>query len=101
MTVTCDCNMGLSARAIKYAGEQNHPHDPADLKRCIEYCRMAGISTTTLRLRMAGRSPQWDALLPHWGELAGMLADEMDTRKDSGAPATYGRMRELLDGAPF
>ncbi|MDR7253740.1 hypothetical protein J2X46_002730 [Nocardioides sp. BE266] len=46
---------------------------------------------------MTGRSPEWDALLPHWGELVGLLDDEKDTRKDGCAPATYRRMREILD----
>ena len=93
----CDCNLGLSARAIKYAGCVDHPHDPGDLKRCIDYCATHGITTKQLRKRMAGRSPEWDALLPYWDGLAGTLADEIATRKDGCAPATYKRMRELLD----
>lgn len=97
--MTCHCNLGLSARAIAYAGHVDHPHDPADLKRCIEYCRAQCISTDELRRRMAGRSKGWDALLPHWGELVGMLEDEIATRKDGTASATYRRMRDLLDGA--
>jgi hypothetical protein len=96
---TCHCNLGLSARAIAYAGHVDHPHDPADLKRCIDYCRSQGIDTAELRKRMTGRSPEWDALLPHWNELAGLLADEMETRRDGCATATYSRMRDLLDGA--
>lgn len=95
----CHCNLGLSARAIAYAGHVDHPHDPGDLKRCIDYCRSACISTEELRKRMAGRSPEWDALLPHWNELAGMLADEMETRTDGCATETYARMRALLNGA--
>ena len=97
--MTCHCNLGMSARAIAYAGHTDHPHDPADLNRCVVYCRSEGISAATLRERMAGRSPQWDALLPHWNELTGLLADEAETRTDGCAPATYARMRELLDGA--
>lgn len=95
----CHCDLGLSARAIAYAGHTDHPHDPGDLLRCLSYCREAGITVTELRKRMAGRSPQWDALLPHWGELAGMLEDEMQTRTDGTAPATYARMRAILRGA--
>ena len=97
--MTCDCNLGMSARAIKYAGETNHPHDPGDLKRCVDYCRTNGISAKELRRRMSGRSPEWDALLSHWNELTGMLADEVETRTDGCAPATCARMRELLGGA--
>jgi len=95
---TCHCNLGLSARAIAYAGHVDHPHDPGDLKRCVEFCEKNGITTRQLRKRMAGRSPEWDALLPYWDGLTGMLADEIATRKDGCAPAVYARMRELLDG---
>jgi len=94
----CHCNLGLSARAIAYAGHADHPHDAVDLKRCIDYCVTHNITTDALRRRMAGRSPSWDALLPHWGELAGLLAHEMATRTDGRAPATYDRMRGLLAG---
>ena len=97
--MTCHCNLGLSARAIAHSSHVDHPHDPGDLKRCIDYCTISGIDDAALRRRMVGRSPSWDALLPHWGELAGMLRDEMTTRTDGCAPATYARMRELLAGA--
>lgn len=94
----CHCGLGLSARAIAHAGHTDHPHDPADLRRCVDYCTRSGITVAELRKRMAGRSPQWDALLPHWGELTGMLAGEIATRTDGTAPATYRRMRDLLGG---
>lgn len=94
--MSCHCDLGMSARAIAYAGHDDHPHDPADLRRCIDYCRRQGITPSALRERMAGRSSEWDALLPHWGELVGLLEDETDTRTDGCAPATYARMRALL-----
>lgn len=96
--MTCHCYTGLSSQAIACAGHVDHPHDPADLQRCIDYCNKVGITVEELRKRMAGRSPEWDALLPHWGELAGMLADEIATRRDGCASATYARMRQLLRG---
>lgn len=57
-----------------------------------------GITTAALRIRMAGRSPQWDALLPHWDELDATLADEIATRTDGRAPDTYASMCTILDG---
>jgi hypothetical protein len=94
----CHCHLGLSARAIAYEGHRDHPYDPSDLLRCINYCAEAGITTRALRRRMAGRSPQWDALLPHWDELVALLEREMQ-RKDGRAPETYARMKELLGRA--
>lgn len=95
----CDCNLGLSARAIKHSGHTDHPHDPSDLLRCVNYCRQQGISVETLRKRMAGRSPQWDALVPEWEWLAGLLRYEMAASKNGRVPLTYAAMRAVLDGA--
>lgn len=86
--------LGLSAQAIAGHGK-NHPYDPSDLLRCIDYCR-GRISTDDLRKRMAGRSPQWDRLLPHWDELVALLQHEMDTRTDDNAPRTYKEMKRVL-----
>jgi hypothetical protein len=94
--MNCHCNLGMSARAIAYAGHKDHPWDPSDLRRCLDYMRWAGLTTSQLRERMAGRTPQWDALLPHWDDLALLLAEEMK-RDDGSAPATYARMKEILD----
>lgn len=93
-----DADLGLSACAIAYAGH-DYPHDPADLKRCVDYCTANWITDQELRRRMAGRSPEWDALLKHWGELTGLLADEIATRTDGTATATYVRMRDILNEA--
>lgn len=91
----CQCPVGASAQAIACTAHTDHPYDPNDLARCLDYCRRAGITTDELRERMAGRSPQWDALLPHWDHLAELLALEGATRADR--PATFVRMRSLLD----
>lgn len=88
--------MGLSSRAIA-GGGRDHPHDPSDLLRCINYCS-GRMTTTDLRKRMAGRSIYWDRLLPEWDRLVALLRDEMDTRTDGMAPQTYVEMRRVLNG---
>jgi hypothetical protein len=45
---------------------------------------------------MAGRSPEWDRLLPHWDALVALLRHEMDTRTDGTAPRTYMEMKRVL-----
>lgn len=93
------CGLGLSAQAIAGSG-RNHPWDPADLLRCINYCRSAGIDTPALRKRMAGRSAEWDRLLPEWDHLVALLQREMETRTDGRAERTYMEMKRVLaDGA--
>lgn len=97
--MTAWTTMGLSAQAIAY-GSKDHPRDPSDLRRCIEYCR-GRYSTGELRKRMAGRSPEWDRLLGQWDELCELLQHEMDTRTDGRAPRTYAVMKRLrYDGLP-
>jgi hypothetical protein len=87
--------MGLSAQAIAYGG-YHHPWDPGDLLRCINYCE-GRLSTEQLQARMAGRSIEWDRLLPEWDNLVALLRHEMDTRTDSTAPRTYAEMKRILD----
>src|SRR5690349_21902465 len=84
--------MGLSAQAIAGYGK-HHPHDPSDLHRCVQF--WTG-STADLQKRMAGRSPEWDRLLPNWDDLVALLRHEMDTRTDLRAPRTYMEMKRVL-----
>jgi hypothetical protein len=86
--------LGLSAQAIAGNGS-NHPHDPSDLLRCVNYCT-GRLSTSALQSRMAGRSIYWDRLLPEWDHLVDLLRHEMDTRTDNTAPRTYAEMRRIL-----
>lgn len=86
--------MGLSAQAIAGSGK-DHPWDPSDLLRCINYCR-GRLTTADLRKRMAGRSVEWDRLLPHWDALCDLLEHELDTRTDDKAPRTYKEMKRVL-----
>jgi hypothetical protein len=86
--------MGLSSQAIA-GGGRDHPWDPSDLLRCINYCT-GRLSTAELQARMAGRSIYWDRLLPEWDHLAWLLRHEMDTRTDHTAPRTYAAMKRIL-----
>ncbi len=88
---------GLSSQAIAGSGTE-HPWDPSDLLRCMRYCDAADISTEQLRTRMAGRSLQWDRLLPEWDRLVALLQHEIDTASDGRAPRTYREMKRVLAG---
>jgi hypothetical protein len=88
--------MGLSAQAIA-GGGRDHPWDPSDLLRCVNFCD-GRLSTEQLRTRMAGRSIEWDRLLPEWDHLVSLLRHEMDTRTDGTAPRTYAEMKRVLAG---
>lgn len=96
MFSTMTMTMGLSAQAIAGSGK-DHPHDPADLLRCITYCE-GRYDASELAQRMAGRSKEWDRLLPHWDRLAALLRHEMETRTDRMAPRTYVAMKTVVAG---
>jgi hypothetical protein len=85
---------GLSSQAIHGNGT-DHPWDPGDLNRCVKYCD-GYLTTEQLRTRMAGRSIQWDRLLPEWDNLVALLRHEIDTRTDGTAPRTYAEMKRVL-----
>lgn len=71
----------------------NHPHDPADLGRCIRLLDL----DVTLRNNIAvmrNISPEWAAMVDHWDELESLYREEETSGK---APNCYARMRELLD----
>lgn len=83
---------GLIAQYRRYG----HPHDPADLGRCI---RLLDIAPAWYRLnlhRMKQVSPQWSALVDHWSELETLYRQELPTGR---APKCYARMRELIDAS--
>ena len=87
--------LGLSASAIAGSGN-DHPWDPSDLLRCVNYIDSRGFSTDNLRARMAGRSASWNLLLPEWDNLVALLRHEMDTRTDGTGPRTYAEMKRVL-----
>ncbi len=87
--------LGLCAQAIAGYGI-DHPWDPADLLRCVNFCRTQGIDTDELRRRMAGHSVAWDRLLVEWDELVALLDHERQARTDQMAPRTYKAMKRVL-----
>ncbi|GAB3125797.1 hypothetical protein HNR05_000954 [Leifsonia psychrotolerans] len=90
---------GLSAQAIAGYGN-NHPWDPSDMLRCVRYCE-GRLTTSDIRGRMAGRSKEWDRLLPEWDNLTELLREEMETRTDNNAPRTYREMKRVLADGIF
>lgn len=94
--MNCLCHVeGLSAKAIAGRGT-DHPHDPSDLLRCINYWGTG--RTDELQRRMAGRSIYWDRLLPQWDELVTLLEQEMATATNGRAPRTYFAMKRTIYG---
>lgn len=98
----CACvATGMSSHAIARAfghcasGGFDHPRDPADLRRCVDYCTETGITAEALRDRMINVSDSWHALSDAWVELTTLLAEEV-ADGTGRAPRTYRRMSEVL-----
>lgn len=78
-----------------------HPHDPADLRRCL--LLLGAAPELRDRLHMMGSvSPQWHALMRAWPELEASFEAEAagcDWRNGEGhweAPQTYDLMCDIL-----
>lgn len=82
---------GASARAIAGYGS-HHPHDPADLLRCVAHCQRSGVSVE----HMATKSTEWARLVPEWDRLITLLRHEIETRTDDKAPQTYREMKRVV-----
>lgn len=101
----CNCRAtGLSSHAIARrfghcpAGRADHPWDPADLVRCVDYVQAMGIKAYDLLDRMSRVSPEWAHLVARWPELTSLL-DEERAEGTGVAPRTYARMTELIGQA--
>ncbi len=69
----------------------DHPHDPSDLRRCLDFLDTTGSHDKLAR--MADVSEPWSRLVSAWDLLLDSLRSEPVT-----APATYALMKKLLRG---
>jgi len=99
-------NTGLSSKAmisnILFERDEDvekttdHPHDPADLLRCIELLDMAEPIRRSLAT-MKKVSATWMNLVQNWEVLESTLKYELRTNgKDGKAPRTYELMKEIM-----
>lgn len=90
---------GLPCRSRHFKNVPCHPHDPADLRRCVELLK----SVTEFRGRMEEMravSSAWSRLVDRWDELTALLEQEMaDTSNNGSATKTYNLMKEILRDA--
>lgn len=79
--------------------DNGHPHDPADLDRCLRLLEAAPWLRPSLS-RMREMSPAWAALVDRWTEVEACHVDEVGIgwTKARSAPKTYDLMRSILDG---
>lgn len=75
--------------------QNNHPHDPSDLNRCIGLLDAAPELRSQI-IKMKEHGPVWSALIDHWDELESLLREELPTGQ---APKCYERMRAIIDSA--
>ena len=80
----------------------SHPHDPADLRRCVlllESCPELAARFDEMR-RV---SPEWERLFDAWPELVATMDAEApgwrEPKARGRAPRTYDRMQRIIHGA--
>jgi len=101
--VSDDTGMSSQALWAQMAGvphecRRHHPHDPADLGRCLVL--LARVPEWRARIgEMAAHGPAWSALVARWDELEACMADEVgiDWSKGQNAPKTYDLMDSIID----
>lgn len=79
--------------------ETSHPHDPADLDRCLRLIEEVP-ELKTLIGRMSGVSEEWRKLISRWDELCACHINEVGLgwTKAKSAPKTYALMQEIFKG---
>jgi hypothetical protein len=85
----------------KTVDDSSHPHDPADLDRCLKLLQRAPLLRAQLP-KMAQVSREWAALVARWDEVERSHLDEVGLgwTKAHSAPKTYKLMREVLIPVP-
>jgi hypothetical protein len=96
-----DGEVGLSSKNIvRYLTSQksdgSYPHDPADLRRCVQVLHEIGGLYHAFNTRMEWEGPVWKALVRNWPLLTSTLAYEMAKPNATEAPKTYALMQELI-----
>ena len=75
----------------------DHPHDPADLDRCLRFLTVVPEARPHLP-KIAELSPEWAALVARWDDIERSHLDEVGLgwSKANRAPKTYALMRSIL-----
>lgn len=76
-------------------GGREHPRDPADFIRCVEFLEATG---TAGRLPEAAKlSPEWDRIVQAWPEIAQTLCEELQS-PGGKAPQTLRLLQQAAAG---
>jgi hypothetical protein len=93
---------GMSSKALwavmmGQKSDRSHPHDPADLGRCLRL--LEAVPEWKPRLsEMAAVSNYWAALVANWAELERLMREETGMKRDwqGKATKTYDKMKAIL-----
>jgi len=94
-------DIGLSSQTMvaRFEGvkdsNHSHPHDPADLGRCLRLLQAVPEYVPRLH-EMKEEGPVWAALVDNWEKLEKLYYKEKPT---GSAPECYKAMREIIEEA--
>lgn len=94
--------VGCSSKALACAvldivpNEPYHPLDPADFNRCLIMLEAAPDAKQHIG-KAADLTPEWAAIIKHWGEVEKTFLDEvgLNWQKGSSAPTTHALMKDI------
>lgn len=96
-----DGNRGRSAEAIATqlfgipaAANKNHPHDSADLVRCLQLLDCTGTPDRIDRMRDV--SPEWAALVANWPELVAFARNGIESGRTNQTDALLTRILDSV-----
>lgn len=86
-----------SMLGIDIGDDIHHPHDPADLGRCLRLLELMPEWRPRLS-ELAALDPYWRSLVAQWEELSSAMEGEVGIawEKAKSAPATYDLMRTII-----
>lgn len=90
----CKAFFGIPRRA-----SVDHPKDPGDLNRCLQFLSSAGGDGKCRMGSLVPLSKQWAALVVAWDDLADCYDAETRSAKDGKRPKTYMLMQDTLASA--
>lgn len=74
-------------------GRTDHPHDPSDLMRCLQF--LDETQAHAKLAMMADVSPEWASLVVRWDGLVAMLREELAV--GTSAPKTLAAMQACIE----
>lgn len=87
----CQKLTGMTVGEDKEKVYDDHPYDPSDFKRCVDFLEAVGLTSKDVK-KMIGVSPEWSAMSKEWDNLTALYKEEKGLES---APKLYAEMQRI------